>query len=318
MQEHSKKLDLGDALAHELGLLLQDEYSEAYWNEALDPPNEGDAFISVRIKEFNELQKKRRTKAGKAGISKGGLENKIRHMKLVDSIIGDEYASKIDEKSIKAVCDAIDEKGGSERTLVDYQNTFMEFVSWLHENKHIEVLPRNHRSKALKYTPEDKEPDPPIKRDVIYLLDALREHNKEKLELYCLLHLNCGAYMGDIGQFKNEQFDEKNRTLTYSRKKTGKHKIKGATYILWDRTFELVKKFRNKRGKKSDLLFLNKNGNCITLSDKGTRKDVVGKAFREFVEEHASGYKFTMMDLRKSGATFLYNLQFEGCVKTFN
>lgn len=297
---------------------LAQDYWHAEWNKRLTPPDKNDSLITQRMTEYIATQQKRRGKQGSAGLSRGGLENKIRYIRFAENIVGNDYVSKINEKTVSDVCSAIDEMGGSETTRNGYKVGFMEFLGWMYENKILDELPRNYRSKSLSYTPKKKKPDPPVKEDVQYLIQKLREHNKEKLELFCLFHLNCGAYMSDIGQFTIGQLNEKKRTITYSRKKTENHEIEGATYILWDRTYELLKKFKNKSRKKSDLLFVNKNGTSITLGENDSRKDVVGKAFRKFGKEHATGYKYSMMDLRKASATFLQNLEYPDCVRTFN
>ncbi|MBX9678863.1 MAG: hypothetical protein K2X38_08855 [Gemmataceae bacterium] len=73
----------------------------------------------------------------------------------------------------------------------------------------------------------------------------------ERTELFFLLLVNCGMYQSDVADLLDSEVDWKAGRIIRYRSKTGK-KGRKVSYLLWKRTFELLRKYRS--GKETVLL----------------------------------------------------------------
>ena len=129
-----------------------------------------------------------------------------------------------------------------------------EFVRSRWERRLIE-LPRNLTSRALAVSA-------PLSRVETFTKEELKARFKEadeRMRLFALLALNCGFYSVDIGTLKQSEVDWENGRIQRKRTKTRgrSENVPTVDYLLWQETFNLLKKHRVKEG---ELALLNADG----------------------------------------------------------
>lgn len=136
----------------------------------------------------------------------------------------------------------------------------------------------------------------------------------ERTQLYILLCLNCGMYPSDISDLRQDEVDWKAGRITRKRTKTKKRKtVPEVTYLLWDSTFTLLKKFRSDN---PTFALTNANGSQLVRREFTKKKDGTEKV--GYVNNIAKAYERTckkikwkpaksLMLLRKTGSDTLKN-----------
>jgi len=132
----------------------------------------------------------------------------------------------------------------------------------------------------------------------------------ERTQLFILLQLNCGFYPADISELKQSEVDWNQGTITRKRTKTEKRKtVPLVTYLLWDRTFELLKKFRSDN---PTFALTNSNGTQLVRREfQGEKVSYVNNVAKSYERtckkmKWKEGRKQLML-LRKTGSDTLKN-----------
>lgn len=174
-------------------------------------------------------------------------------------------------------------------------NLVKTFVRWLYEVEVLASLPRNLaiKSKTLSIPREDIHPTTWTDEQIRFILQA-----PPRVQLYCLLALNCGFYASDIASLKHDEVDWTKGRIKAKRHKTGQG---GAFWFeLWSTTFALLKEQRSKH---PELVLTTEVGTPLWSDEY--RRDSVGELFRFWRDKHElmSGCQFK--DLRKTGRSKL-------------
>jgi len=151
--------------------------------------------------------------------------------------------SQINEESVTAHYTWLSSQNWGNAQKNKYLGFFRRFIVWLHEEKRIEGLPANLKSKRHRF----KVVLPAVRTfsNVSAVLDSLPARPR----LWALLGLNCGMTAVDLGDLNWEQINLKSGTLTRRRIKTeAQASVPTVTYKLWPVTLALLKAQPTKTG----------------------------------------------------------------------
>ena len=83
--------------------------------------------------------------------------------------------------------------------------------------------------------------------------------------MFLLLGLNCGFYAVDIGTLRQDEVDSDSGRIRRKRTKTRDRSddVPEVDFLLWRRTFDLLKKHRNAGPQRPELVFVNEEGNPL-------------------------------------------------------
>jgi integrase len=168
--------------------------------------------------------------------------------------------------------------------------------------RHLIELPRNL---IEKYSLRIKIPKTKPQPATIAQIKSLLKTADERLRLYFLLMLNCGAYQSDIGELRRDQYE--NGHLTRKRTKMEEcESVPTVTYRLWKTTDQLLRKHMETSG---EWLLLNSNGEQLWRSwigDDGKAKvvDNIASKYKRLVKD---ADRPTLKQLRKTSSNLLFN-----------
>jgi integrase len=118
------------------------------------------------------------------------------------------------------------------------------FVTWL-ASKALIPVPPNLMSRKYKFGSTVMKVSTFTVDEVKALIDA----STGQLTLHLLLMVNCGFTQQDVADLVDDEVNWKAGTITRKRSKTRNHDdVPTVTYLLWKRTFELLKKYRQQEG----------------------------------------------------------------------
>lgn len=217
------------------------------------------------------------------------------------------------------------QEGLSQNTISDDQQTFRIFVTHVCDQYDL-VTPRTLNSKRYRISRVRRNPQ----KFSVEQVKILLSNTTEETELCLLLMLNCGLYQGDLAEMTSEDVDWKNGRIIMARKKKEKilnkkkNDIQKVNWILWDRTFELLKK----QGNRSGLVLLNQKGdplvtNFIKSNGKVGRTDAVKLRYGRLIKKLKNrnllddDFKLTLKHLRKTGANILQNSDHAAMIKQY-
>jgi len=149
---------------------------------------------------------------------------------------------------------------------------------------------------------------------------ALLDGTPEKFQLWVLLMLNCGMYQGDISDLKPTEVNWIEGRITRQRSKTDKDENAPiVNYILWRRTFDLLKKYGKRHGER---VFLNRKDKPLVWREykaetgKLKNQDSIYDTYRTLFPDKNT--RKPLKALRKTGATTLDKHDvFMGCVEHY-
>ncbi|WDI41844.1 tyrosine-type recombinase/integrase [Bremerella sp. P1] len=156
----------------------------------------------------------------------------------------------------------------STRYAANLLNVAKTFTNQLYEDEVIDKLPRAWKSLSIAVT----QPEVVVftKPEVKRLLDNATERTK----FFILLMLNCGYYPADIADVKSSEIDWKQGRIKRKRKKTKKRgSVPVVDHLLWDETFELLKKYGSPN---STFAILNAEGNPLVKREFNGKGSNVG------------------------------------------
>ena len=117
-------------------------------------------------------------------------------------------------------------------------------------------MPRNFDDKELSI-------NVPIKKIETFTADEIQTfltNATERTQLYILLMLNCGMTQQDISDVAQEEVDWTMGRIIRKRSKTGEvETVPTVNYLLWDQTFDLLKKSRSN----ATQVLINENGSPL-------------------------------------------------------
>ena len=224
------------------------------------------------------------------------------HLTTIKDCLGkDTLITTIDNTTVKAywqsLVDQIKAGNIGRTTASDRWNLFKEFIRSIYAIP----VPRNLADRVLSFGKPSKTVVPWTVDEVKNLL-AKKPH--ERFELWTLLMLNCGMYSKDISDLKPSEVDWEAGRIIRKRSKT-EHLATTPTvnYKLWDRTFELLKKYGKRTG---DRVLLNRDGDALVqqrYKDNGKMKnqDSVYDCYRNSYPAPRKHLKA----LRKTGSSML-------------
>lgn len=289
----------------------------ALWNDRINTLHavegaEAGKMLSATIRDFLLVKE---TQATNGKISAGRWDFLTRCLANCLVIVGDIPTKTISAPTMLRVYKAIITRNDWSP---DYQQSnftiWRQFVNWCWENSEIEDLPRNIRSADFTFevsaTNENaKQPKPKIlfKND---MLAEILTSAPEKIQLWVLLCLNCGYTQKDMSDLKQTEVDWEAGRIRRKRSKT--NKAEGTIeveYKLWSRTFELLKKFRSKKGNR---VLVTRNGTpyvkesikLVNGVKKIDRKDIMARTFYLYMMKKF-GKTIALKMLRKTGNSIL-------------
>jgi integrase len=170
------------------------------------------------------------------------------------------------------------------------------FVRWLAEREVI-PLPINLGSKAFRFSGAARAISTWSPEELRSAVDAA----PGKLALALLLMANTGATQADVSDLQDSEVDWQAGRIIRKRSKTASHEnVPVVNYLLWPRTFELLKEHRSG----GERVLLNAAGLPVVRTGRsGTRADGFASAFLRLRKK--LGLKKTLKQLRKLGATLL-------------
>lgn len=206
------------------------------------------------------------------------------------------------------------EQGENQNTIATYWDAIKTFLEHSAEQNPELRRPDNLRSKLYSIPHLEGTPNP----FTVPELDLLLSNCTETTELYLLLMLNCGMYQGDIADLKPSEVDWdagriiRNRSKkTNNKKKSGKKKDNRVNWILWDRTFELLKELGHREG----LVVRNTKGESVVtkaiINGKETKTDNVYSAYCRVItklknrKQLDKKWNKSLLQLRKTGANII-------------
>ncbi len=235
-------------------------------------------------------------------LSANRVRSVEQHLTTIKDCLGkDTLVSTIGDTSVKAywqfLVDQIKAGKIGRTTASDRWHLFKEFIRSIYAIP----VPRNLGDRALSFGKPSKTVVPWTVDEVKALL-AKTPH--ERFELWILLMLNCGMYSKDISDLKPSEVNWEAGRIIRKRSKTEHLATTPAVnYKLWDRTFELLKKYGNGNG---DRVLLNRGGNALVQqfykpNGKMKNQDTVYDAYRHAYPKPRKHLKA----LRKTGASLL-------------
>ncbi|QDU75109.1 Phage integrase family protein [Bremerella volcania] len=188
------------------------------------------------------------------------------------------------------------------------------FVKHLYRTEVIDQLPRN--IDTLRIEVEDPDIEIFTKEEIKTLLEG---PGAERTKLYLLLMLNCGYYASDLSELRQDEVDWNEGRIKRKRTKTRKHKqVPETDFKLWDKTFELLKKYRSSD---KEWALTNDEGRqlvrrAVTDDGKVSTTNNVTKAYERFTKRTKVEKPKALMLLRKTAATELAK-KHKDCVDYF-
>jgi integrase len=178
---------------------------------------------------------------------------------------------------------------------------FRRFTKFVWSRRLIE-LPRN--LDAFSFQVQAQEIELPSPEEVREALNEL----KPRLQLYCLLGLNCGMLSADVGQLRKDQIDLRKGTLTRKREKTAANpRVPKVTYKLWPTTLALLRECWSEH---PTLALTSMDGTPLWESkiegDKTPQKDLIHQQLKR------AGAKLTMKQFRSIAASYLETSEIYG------
>lgn len=196
---------------------------------------------------------------------------------------------------------------------------FRRFVGWLYEQRMIETLPRNLKSKDHRRKLDHQE---------VETFDHVKEFVDQlpvSLRTWAMLCLNCGMTAADLGSLfwadatltlgesiaigQEEAkvmglIDSNTWTIRRRRSKTGKNpKTPTVTYKLWPETIRLLKGLP----RRSHLVFVTENGSPMYVSKYTTKTTSKSKVSRkDLFGDYWRGQRINLGKLRSVAADMLY------------
>ena len=137
--------------------------------------------------------------------------------------------------------------GWSKSYAAGYLRMVKIFVGWCYDTELLDSLPRNMRRGNTTLTIDiGKLKKPTFNNEEIKIL---LDNATERTQLYILLALNCAMTQIDIAELHPEQVDWAKGRITRQRTKTeGNENVPEVSYLLWKRTFDLLKKHGSRKG----------------------------------------------------------------------
>jgi integrase len=165
-------------------------------------------------------------------------------------------------------------------------------------------LPRNLTSRNLSAAV-------PLQEIVVFAKSEIKQllaKASDRKRLYILLALNCGLYPVDIAALRQGEVDWQAGRITRQRTKTkGNANVPKVDYLLWRKTFNLLKKCR---ANDDELVLLNTNGSplwrYVEKDGKQCKVSNVATAFYQLLREVKIPHK-PLSALRKTSASMLQN-----------
>ena len=216
---------------------------------------------------------------------------------ITESLLGDYHKHLLDR--IKT---GRDSKGLSRAYAKGIMDTVKQLARRCFQRRLIE-LPRNLID---KYALRIKIPKVRPRLASIAQVKTLLKAEDERLRLYFLLMLNCGAYQSDIAQLRRDQYN--NGRIIRKRTKTEEHEsVPTVTYKLWEVTDRLLRKHMETSG---DWLLLNSNGEQLCRSwigndGKAKHVDNIAMKYKRLVKKDDD--RPTLKQLRKTSSNLLFN-----------
>ena len=175
-------------------------------------------------------------------------------------------------------------------------------VRHLWRERAVEALPRNLDSLTIKVDEQE------IETFDLGVLGEILDAASERTLLYLLLMLNCGMYQSDVAALKKAQVEWTGGKITRKRTKTEREgKVPTVSYLLWDETFALLKKYRSLD---PNLALTNENGAALLrrpLRENGrvSRTDNIKKGYERLCKGLQIDKPRPLMFLRKTSASLL-------------
>lgn len=231
------------------------------------------------------------------------IRDRLPHFK---NYVGDVDAGKIDERTLSGFhAHLLDRMGSgdfSQQYAAHILSAARSFVRHLWRERTLEALPRNLDTLAIKVDGRE------IETFDLGALDTILDAAVERTRLYLLLMLNCGMYQSDVAAVKQSQVDWAGGKITRKRTKTEREKkVPTVSYLLWDETFRLLKKYRSQD---PILALTNENGAALLrrpLRENGrvSRTDNIKKGYERLCKCLRIEEPMPLMYLRKTSASLL-------------
>jgi integrase len=175
-----------------------------------------------------------------------------------------------------------------------------KFIRWLYENRHCE-RPRNLDSRQFSFRATPKAVDVWTVEEFKWVLGRATE----RTGFFCLLMANTGTTQADLANLRDHEVDWENGRITRRRTKTAYlASVPTVSYLLWPRTFELLKQYRS--GK--DRVLLAENGSLLMNSRMNAEGGVtttrpLTRAFQGFRKR--TGFTKSLKLIRKMSASLI-------------
>ena len=299
LHDYQKGIVTGDALAHELEKIAVDNASADPASDSLDQAiDEYIGFQRTRAKAGEIAPQRFHVYQAQIELFRAWMQERghTSVSAITDSLLADYH---------KHLLDSIKTGGAGKGISRPYAKGIMDAVKQLARRcfqRRLIELPRNLVDKyALRIKISKTKPRPASTAQVKALLNM----KDERLRLYFLLMLNCGAYQSDIAELRRDQY--KNARIIRKRTKTEEHEnVPTVTYKLWEVTDQLLRKHMETSG---DWLLLNSKGEQLCRSwigndGKAKHVDNIAVKYKRLVKDDA---RPTLKQLRKTSSNLLFN-----------
>jgi integrase len=226
------------------------------------------------------------------------------HVRTIAECFGrDTPISTLDEAAVRRywqhLADKVQAGDIGRSTATDRWALFREWV----RSVYAVPQPRNLADRNLRFGRPAKRIETWSVEEVQSLLTSAPH---ERFELWALLMLNCGMYSGDVSALRPDEVDWEQGRIIRRRSKTRHLDPRSSptvNYLLWRRTFDLLKRHGQRTGER---VLVNRLGKALVQQEyksngKMKNQDSIYECYRNAYPEPRKGLK----SLRKTGATLL-------------